>query len=149
MEIIMSKTSKNVNTFLKKDEKVISTMTGNSYTSSSSVIIRFIASLVRIIAVITGCPTRKSIVCTNRRLIVENNQKILYFFDYSSSITAVSPRGLMQIGYSFQRSWFIFKNHYLTLILSGSPQELILSKDGYKSVMEMINSAESLREKVN
>ena len=75
----MSKTSKNVNAFLKKDEKIISTMTGNSYTSSSSVIIRFIASLVRIIAVITGCPTRKSIVCTNRRLIVENNQKILYF----------------------------------------------------------------------
>ena len=90
----------------------------------------------------------KSVVCTNKRLITEDNTKILYFFDYSSSIVAIAPRGVMQIGYQFQRSWIIFKNHYLTLILAGTPQELVLSKSGYDGVMDMINSAESLREKV-
>ena len=91
----------------------------------------------------------KTDASTNKRLITENNSKILYFFDYSSSIVAVAPRGLMQIGYQFQRSWIIFKNHYLTLVLAGSPQELILSKNGYNGVMNIINAAESLREKVN
>jgi len=145
----MIEISKNVKSFLKSGEKVVSVLTGNSYTSSSNIIVRFFAAIIRIIAVILGCPTRKSIVCTNKRLITENNQKILYFFDYSSAIVAVAPRGLMQIGYKFQRSWIIFKNHYLTLVLAGTPQELILSKNGYNGVMEMINAAESLREKVN
>ncbi len=145
----MSEVSKNVKAFLKTGEKVQYVLTGNSYTSSSSAIIRFLAAITRIITVILGCPTRKSVVCTNKRLITENNSKILYFFDYSSSIVAVAPRGLMQIGYQFQRSWIIFKNHYLTLVLAGSPQELILSKNGYNGVMNIINAAESLREKVN
>ena len=145
----MSEVSKNVKSFLKSGEKVVSVLAGNSYTSSSIVIVRFFAAIIRIIAVILGCPTRKSIVCTNKRLITENNQKILYFFDYGSEIVAVAPRGLMQIGYKFQRSWIIFKNHYLTLVLAGTPQELVLSKNGYDGVMEMINAAESLREKVN
>ena len=145
----MSEVSKNVKAFLKTGEKVECVLTGNSYTSSSSAIIRFFAAITRIITVILGCPTRKSVVCTNKRLITENNSKILYFFDYSSSIVAVAPRGLMQIGYQFQRSWIIFKNHYLTLVLAGSPQELILSKNGYNGVMNIINAAESLREKVN
>ena len=145
----MSEVSKNVKSFLKSGEKVVSVLAGNSYTSSSIVIVRFFAAIIRIITVILGCPTRKSIVCTNKRLITENNQKILYFFDYGSEIVAVAPRGLMQIGYKFQRSWIIFKNHYLTLVLAGTPQELVLSKNGYDGVMEMINAAESLREKVN
>ena len=110
---------------------------------------RIVAAIIRIILVIAGCPTKKSVVCTNNRLITENNQKILYLFDYSFEITAVAPRGIMQVGYNFQRSWYIFKNHYLTLILSGTPQELILSKSGYDGVMEMINATESLRERVN
>ena len=55
----------------------------------------------------------------------------------------------MQVGYSFQRSWYVFKNHYLTLVLSGTPQELVLSKDGYDGVMNMLSATESLREKVN
>ena len=144
----MGEVSKNVKAFLKTGEKVEAVLTGNSYTSSSSVIIRFLAAIVRLVALILGCPTRKSVVCTNKRLITEDNTKILYFFDYSSSIVAIAPRGVMQIGYQFQRSWIIFKNHYLTLILAGTPQELVLSKSGYDGVMDMINSAESLREKV-
>ena len=144
----MREVSKNVKAFLKTGEKVEAVLTGNSYTSSSSVIIRFLAAIVRLVALILGCPTRKSVVCTNKRLITEDNTKILYFFDYSSSIVAIAPRGVMQIGYQFQRSWIIFKNHYLTLILAGTPQELVLSKSGYDGVMDMISSAESLREKV-
>ena len=145
----MTKVSKNVEKFLKSNEEVVTVLTGNSYTTSSNPIMRLAAAIIRIILVIAGCPTKKSVVCTNNRLITENNQKILYFFDYSFEITAVAPRGIMQVGYNFQRSWYIFKNHYLTLILSGTPQELILSKSGYDGVMEMINATESLRERVN
>ena len=145
----MAKASKNVEKFLKSNEEVVTVLTGNSYTTSSNPIMRIVAAIIRIILVIAGCPTKKSVDCTNNRLITENNQKILYFFDYSFEITAVAPRGIMQVGYNFQRSWYIFKNHYLTLILSGTPQELILSKSGYDGVMEMINATESLRERVN
>ena len=142
------KVSKNIENFLKDGEEVISSLTGNSYTTSSNVIVRLIFAIIRIISVILGSPTRKSVVCTSSRLIIENNKKMLYFFDQSSEITAVAPRGVMQVGYSFKRSWLIFKNHYLTLVLSGSPQELVLSKNGYDGVMEMINATETLRERI-
>ena len=91
----MKEVSKNVKAFLKTGEKVEAVLTGNSYTSSSSVIIRFLAAIVRLVALILGCPTRKSVVCTNKRLITEDNTKILYFFDYSSSIVAIAPQILL------------------------------------------------------
>ncbi|MDC1378524.1 hypothetical protein N8267_01480 [Pelagibacteraceae bacterium] len=141
--------SKNVKSFLKTNEKVVAVLTGNSYTSSPNPIVRLYGSIMRIISVILGSPSKKTIVCTNTRIIIENNQKILYIFDYSSEITAVAPRGIMQVGYKFQRSWIFFKNHYLTLILSGTPRDLILSRDGYPGVKEMMNAAEALRERVN
>ena len=142
------KVSKNVEKFLKDGEEVTACLTGNSYTNSSNIIIRLMFAIIRIIAVILGSPTRKSVVCTNSRLIIENNQKMLYIFDQSSDITAIAPRGVMQVGYSFKRSWLIFKNHYLTIVVSGSAQELVLSKDGYNGVMEMINATEGLRERI-
>tara|TARA_B110000858_G_C17415915_1_gene298884 strand:+ start:108 stop:548 length:441 start_codon:yes stop_codon:yes gene_type:complete len=145
----MNNVSKNIKLFLKSNEKVVSVLIGNSYTSSSNPLVRLFAGIMRIIALILGSPTRKTIVCTNSRIITENNQKILYFFDYSSEVVAVAPRGIMQIGYKFQRSWIFFKNHYLTLVLAGTPQDLILSKEGYNGVKDMMNAAESLREKVN
>ena len=59
------KVSKNIENFLKDDEEVISSLTGNSYTTSSNVIVRFVFAIIRIISVILGSPTRKSVVCTN------------------------------------------------------------------------------------
>jgi|TARA_B100001113_G_C20582469_1_gene393814 hypothetical protein len=145
----MSKTSKNVQKFLKDGENIVANLKGNSYTNSSNPIVRMVMAVVRIIMLIMGSPTRTSVVCTDKRLILETTQKVLWIFDYSSTITAVAPRGVMQVGYSFQRSWLIFKNHYLTLVLAGTPQEVVLSKDGYNGVMEMLSASESLREKVN
>ena len=103
------KVSKNVEKFLKDGEEVTACLTGNSYTNSSNIIIRLMFAIIRIIAVILGSPTRKSVVCTNSRLIIENNQKMLYIFDQSSDITAIAPRGVMQVGYSFKRSWLILR----------------------------------------
>ena len=145
----MSKVSKNVEKFRKDGEEVVSNLKGNSYTNSSNPLVRIIMAVIRIISAITGSPTSTSVVCTNKRLILETTQKILWVFDYSSEIRAIAPRGVMQVGYNFQRSWYIFKNHYLTLVLSGTPQELVLSKDGYDGVMHMLSATESLREKVN
>ena len=145
----MSKVSKNVEKFLKDGEEVVSNLKGNSYTNSSNPLIRIVMAVIRIIMAILGSPTSTSVVCTNKRLILETTQKILWVFDYSSEIRAIAPRGVMQVGYSFQRSWYIFKNHYLTLVLSGTPQELVLSKDGYDGVMHMLSATELLREKVN
>lgn len=145
----MAEASKNVQKFLKEGEQVVSVLTGNSYTTSSNPVTRMLSGIIRIFQVIGGSPTRQSVVCTNTRLIIENNQKILYFFDYSFSITAVAPRGVVSVGYNFQRSWFIFRNHYLTLGVSSSEPQFILSKDGYDGVMKMINATESLREKVS
>ena len=141
--------SKNVSNFLKENEQVTAVLKGNSYTTSSNPAVRSIMGFVRIIATILGSPTSTSVVCTNQRLILETNQKMLWFFDSSSDIRAVSPRAIMQVGYSFQRSWIFFKNHYLTLVLSWSAGELILSKDGYNGVSNMLNASEELREKVN
>ena len=145
----MSKVSKNVDKFLKEGEQVVANLKGNSYTNSSNPMVRLVMAMVRIISAIMGSPTRTSVVCTNKRLILETTQKILWVFDYSSEITAVAPRGVMQVGYSFKRSWYIFRNHYLTLVLAGTPQEIVLSKDGYDGVMNMLSATEELRERVN
>lgn len=145
----MTKISKNVEKFLKEGETVTSNLKGNSYTNSSNPLVRIFMAIIRIIAAITGSPTSTSVVCTDKRLILETTQKLLWVFDYSSEIKAVAPRGVMQVGYNFKRSWYVFKNHYLTMVLSGTPQEIILSKDGYDGVMNMLSATESLREKVN
>ena len=65
----MTKVSKNVEKFLKSNEEVVTVLTGNSYTTSSNPIMRLVAAIIRIILVIAGCPTKKSVVCTNNRLI--------------------------------------------------------------------------------
>lgn len=145
----MSKVSKNVEKFLKEGEVVVSNLKGNSYTNSSNPMVRLVMAIVRIASAIMGSPTRTSVVCTNKRLILETTQKLLWVFDYSSELRAIAPRGVMQVGYTFKRSWYIFRNHYLTLVLSGTPQELVLSKEGYDGVMNMLSATESLREKVN
>jgi hypothetical protein len=55
----------------------------------------------------------------------------------------------MTTGYNFVRSWYIFKNHYLTISVSGSGKLVILSKDGMNGVMNMLDAVEGLREKVS
>ena len=107
----MSKVSKNVDKFLKEGEQVVANLKGNSYTNSSNPIVRLVMAFVRIVSAIMGSPTRTSVVCTNKRLILETTQKILWVFDYSSEITAVAPRGVMQVGYSFKRSWYICRRY--------------------------------------
>jgi hypothetical protein len=143
------KMSKNVDRMLKDGESVVATLQGNSYTTDSNPVTRMVASVVRIVNVILGAPTRTTIICTNKRLIIENAQKILWVLDYSADIDAVAPRGIMTTGYNFVRSWYIFKNHYLTVSVSGSGKLVILSKDGMDGVMKMLDAVESLREKVS
>lgn len=143
------KMSKNVERILKEGESVTATLQGNSYTTDSSPAARLIASITRIIAVITGNPTKTTIICTDKRLIIENAQKILWVLDYSAEIDAVAPRGVMTTGYNFVRSWYIFKNHYLTISISGSGKLLVLSKDGMNGVMNMLDKVEELRERVS
>ena len=143
------KLSKNVQSLMKEGEVVTATLQGNSYTTDSNPLARLIAAIARIIAVLTGSPTKTTIICTNKRLIVENSQKMLWVLDYSSEIDAVAPRGIMTTGYNFVRSWYIFKNHYLTISIAGSGKQLILSKDGLGGVMDMLDKVEELRERVN
>ena len=104
---------------------------------------------MRILYLITGSPTRTTIICTNKRLIIENAQKILWVLDYSADIDAVAPRGIMTTGYNFVRCWYIFKKHYLTISVSGSGKLVILSKDGMNGVINMLDAVEGLREKVS
>ena len=143
------KLSKNVQNLLKEGETVTASLQGNSFTTDSNPLARLMAAVVRIIALITGSPTRTTIICTNKRLIIENAQKMLWVLDYSADIVAVAPRGVMTTGYNFVRSWYIFKNHYFTVNVSGSGGLVILSKDGMDGVMEMLDKVEELREKVN
>jgi predicted methyltransferase MtxX (methanogen marker protein 4) len=72
------KMSKNVDRMLKDGESVVATLQGNSYTTDSNPVTRMVASVVRIVNVILGAPTRTTIICTNKRLIIENAQKILW-----------------------------------------------------------------------
>ena len=65
------KLSKNVQKLLKEGETVTASLQGNSYTTDSNPLARLMAAVVRIIALITGSPTRTTIICTNKRLIIE------------------------------------------------------------------------------
>ena len=71
--------SKNVERMLKDGESVVATLQGNSYTTDSNPLTRLTASVMRILYLITGSPTRTTIICTNKRLIIENAQKFYGF----------------------------------------------------------------------
>jgi hypothetical protein len=132
---------------LEPGEEVICHLEGNAYNISSNIILRIAGFIERIVAILIGCPKKAHVIVTNRRVIIIEIQKFLWFFIGSASAKSVMPRSIGSLGYQFARSFIFFKSHYLEFS-SGSVLKLVKSKSGKDRVYEMIKSIVNLAEKI-
>lgn len=132
---------------LEPHESILNVLEGNAYNTSPNIFARLFGFLERIFSIILGCPRKAHVVVTNRRTIVIEIRKMLWFFDGSVRAAAFTPRSITSIGYVLARSWLIFKSHYLEFHSSAS-SFIVKSKGGKKPVDDTIKSIMSLAEKV-
>ena len=133
---------------LSSEEAEVARMRGNAYTTSSNPLVRIIMFFVKIIMFLLGSLRRVIVVVTSERVIVVENQKFLWFFDSGITVNTFYPRGIIINGYSMQRSWLIFKTHYLTMS-TGGQLELFSSRDGKDKTYEIIKAIKALKEKTS
>ena len=133
---------------LENGEDIVSHLEGNAYTNSSNPIIRLIYFIIRIFSIILGCPSKAHVIVTNRRLIVIQTTKFLWFFHGSADAKSVMPRSIGSMGYHFARSFLVFRSHYLSYSFDGS-EVLVKSQEGRDKVYEMIACGVRLAEKVS
>jgi|SaaInl4_150m_RNA_FD_contig_21_1789881_length_670_multi_6_in_0_out_0_2 hypothetical protein len=138
---------------LSDGEEELCRMTGNAYTLSSNPLVRIVMFFVKILQFFLGSVTRVLVVTTSERVVVIQNQKMLWIFDQSVTSRTVFPRGVSQIGYSMKRSFIFFKTHYLLMASTGET-EIFSAKSGEGvtakgKVEDMIKSVKSLKEKTS
>lgn len=131
---------------LEAGEEVVSHLEGNAYNLSPNIFMRIASLIERVFAILVGCPKKAHVVVTNRRVIVIEIQKFLWFFIGSANAKSVMPRSIGSLGYQFARSFIFFKSHYLEFS-SGNNGALVKSKSGKDRVYEMIKSIVNLAEK--
>lgn len=132
---------------LAEGETVLESIQGNAYTLSANPLLRFLAVIERIVAVLTGSPRKVHIFVTPTRVISIETRKFLWVFDGSVSARSYTPRSIKQIGYTLQRSLFVFISHYLEFE-SGSTAYLVKSKQGKPKVDAVIKEIVELSERV-
>ena len=133
---------------LSERENEMCRMRGNAYTTSSNPLVRFIMFFIKIISFLLGFIRRVVVVVTSERVIVVENKRFLWFFDSGITVNTYYPRGIIINGYAMERSWLIFKTHYLTLS-TGAALELFSSRDGKDKTYDMIAAIKELKEKTS
>lgn len=133
---------------IKEDETVLDQIEGDAYNMSSNIILRILGFIIRIIAILTGSSRKILLTVTDKRIIVIEVNKLLWFIDGAVRSKSYTPRSIGTSGYELARSLIIFKSHYLEFN-SGGVTVLVRAKSGKPKVMEMIASITALAEKVS
>ena len=133
---------------LAEGEKVVSTIEGDAYNASANIFVRFLSSIFRILLVILGLGRKLIIVATNRRIVTIEVQKIFWFIDGGVVATTHTPRGVNRLSDELERSWLIFKSHFLVMDSNGLVYR-IKGKGGKQKVMDNLMAIGSLAEAVN
>jgi hypothetical protein len=133
---------------LESGEEIVCHLEGDAYSVSPNIFVRIFAFIERIFAILIGSPKKAHVIVTNRRVIIVEIQKFLWFFIGSTNAKSVMPRSIGSLGYQFTRSFIFFKSHFLEFN-SGNVTTLVKSKSGKDRVYEMIKSIVNLAEKIS
>ncbi len=132
---------------LEAGELVLQEMEGNAYNFGSNVIARLFGVIDRILSVLTGTTKKVHLIVTDRRVIVVEIGKVLWFIDGSVLSRSITPRSIRSSGYRLARSLLIFKSHYLDFD-NGSLNYSIKSRSGQQEVLTMIQRITTLADPI-
>jgi hypothetical protein len=132
---------------LETGELVLQEMEGNAYNFGSHVIARLLGVIDRVLSVLTGTTKKVHLVVTDRRIIVVEIRKVLWFIDGSVLSRSITARSVRSSGYRLARSFLIFKSHYLDFD-NGSLQYAIKSRSGQQEVITMIQRITTLADPI-
>lgn len=136
---------------LFKGEKILAVMKGNSYTSSHNPLIRLICFVLWIRDTLLGFSSRTTVICTDRRLLVESTSRMLFVFERAKEVVSITPSALRTVGYQFLRMLFVMPSHGLSYGIDAGREgeHVIISREGRESVVAMIAAIEHLRSGVS
>lgn len=129
---------------LDEGEKVLGNIDGVLYYVAPNGVLQLLYSIIRFLAILSGCQTYAHVFVTNKRVIVIKMQKTLWFFIGSLSVTSIPARSVSAVGCYFTRTFLLCKNYYLEFC-SRNARFYISANAGENSVHEMIRNILSLQ----
>ena len=121
------------------DEEIVSELKGDAYNMSPNIFARFFGMIEKIISWLLTVPKIAHIIVTNKRVIVVEARKFLWFFTWSVTSDSYTPKNVVKYGYAMLRSYIFFKSHYLTFGVHG--ENLLIKSDEGKVKVDEVNQA--------
>ena len=120
-------------------EEIVSELKGDAFNSSPNIFALFFATIQKIIAWLIGVPKIAHIIVTNKRVIVVEARKFLWFFTGSVISNSYAPNNVVKCGYAMLRSYIFFRSHYLIFGVVG--ENLYIKSDQGKVKVDEVNQA--------
>jgi hypothetical protein len=121
------------------DEEIISELRGDAFNLSPNIFARFFGMIEKIISWLLTVPKIAHIIVTNKRVIVIEARKFLWFFTWSVTSDSYAPKNVVKYGYAMLRSYIFFRSHYLTFGVHG--ENLLIKSDEGKAKVDQVNQA--------
>jgi hypothetical protein len=121
------------------DEVIISELKGDAYNMSPNIFARFFGMIEKIISWLLTIPKIAHIIVTNKRVIVVEARKFLWFLTWNVTSDSYAPKNIVKYGYAMLRSYIFFKSHYLTFGVHG--ENLLIKSDQGKVEVDLVNKA--------
>jgi hypothetical protein len=121
------------------DEEIISELRGDAFNLSPNIFARFFGMIEKIISWLLTVPKIAHIIVTNKRVIVIEARRFLWFFTWSVTSDSYAPKNVVKYGYAMLRSYIFFRSHYLTFGVHG--ENLLIKSDEGKIKVDQVNQA--------
>ena len=130
------------NVILMDGEKVVVALQTEMYALSTNIIENIIAKVYGFIAMLFGIKRMGQLTITDRRIILEQHQKIFWCFDTKAAFSTIMPNAIASVDYAFVGQILCFCRKYVFSFstTSGNGYEFVL-KGGASQASEITNAA--------
>lgn len=127
---------------LMDGEKVVVALQTEMYAQSTNIIENIIAKVFGIVAKFLGVKRMGQLTITDRRLILEQHQKIFWCFDTKAVFSTIMPNAIASVDYAFVGQILCLCRKYVFSFTttSGAGYEFVL-KGGASQASEITNAA--------
>jgi hypothetical protein len=122
-------------------EVLVASLQTEMYAQPTNIIVNIIAKIIAAIATLFGCKRWGKLTITNRRVVIEQHQKMLYCFDAKATFSTLMPTAIASVDYGFVAQLLCFCPKYMFAIAtnSGVVYGFVL-KGGRNQAMEITNA---------
>ncbi len=130
------------NIMLMEDEKVVVALQTEMYAQSTNIIENIVAKVFGGIAKILGFKRIGQLTITNRRIGLEQHQKLFWCFDTKAVFSTIMPNSIASVDYAFTGQVLCLCRKYVFSFktTSGAGYEFVL-KGGASQAKEITNAA--------